>query len=103
MKLANRAIDWSTASAEQAAQTVRFSDSSPGCPHTIGGIKYRIFGAYSEGGGATSEVVGDIPSGPAPGEPVGEKQHRAHSRGLLLLLWSSSSSCSLSLSLLVPR
>lgn len=72
MKLANRVIDWSTASAEQAAQIVRFSDSSPGCPHTIGGIKYRLFGAYAEGGGALTGAVGEASSGAAPGEPIGE-------------------------------
>eukprot|EP00903_Cladosiphon_okamuranus_P006434 g6295.t1 len=73
MKLANRAIDWSTASAEEAAQTVRFSDSSPGCPHAIRGIKYRLFGAYPEGGEAMSEEIREASSGAAPGEPIGQR------------------------------
>lgn len=79
MKLADRAIDWNTMSAEEAARVVRFSDSSPGCPYTFRGTKYRLFGAVPEsgdGGGAegareTAEVL--MSAGIQPGEPVGEK------------------------------
>ncbi|CAM9684180.1 unnamed protein product [Ascophyllum nodosum] len=70
MKLTDRAVNWSTASAEDAAETVRFSDSSPGCPHTISGTKYRLFGAHTEaGGGEVDEILAK--SDAAPGEPVG--------------------------------
>lgn len=73
MKLADRAVDWTAMSAEEAARTVRFSDSSPGCPHTIGGTNYRLFGAIPEGGGGreTEEVLARA-TGAAPGEPIGE-------------------------------
>ncbi|CAN0539702.1 unnamed protein product, partial [Scytosiphon promiscuus] len=58
MKLADRAVDWTAMSVEEAARTVRFSDTNPGCPHTIDGTKYRLFGAFPEGesgGGGGSE------------------------------------------------
>ena len=81
MKLADRAVDWSTVSAEEAARIVRFSDSSPGCPHTIGGTKYRLYGAFPEDGGGgergdasgTEEVLARASA--EPGEPVGETKH----------------------------
>lgn len=72
MKLVDRCIDWGSASAEQAAQTVRFSDSTPGCPHVVRGIKYRLFGAYPEGGGALSGAAGEMASDAAPGDPIGK-------------------------------
>lgn len=68
MKLATRAVNWDTMSSEEAAQTVRFSDSTPGTPHTILGTKYRIFGAYPEGG-----ELGYDKSTADPGEPVGKE------------------------------
>ena len=81
MKLADRAVDWSTMSADEAARTVRFSDSSPGCPHTIGGTEYRLFGAVAEDGGGsrgnskrrareTEQVLAR--EGVKSGNPVGE-------------------------------
>lgn len=82
MKLADRAVDWSTVSAEEAARIVRFSDSSPGCPHTIGGTKYRLFGAFPEGSAGsdgephareTQKVLARTSA--QPGEPVGETNH----------------------------
>lgn len=78
MKLADRAVDWTTMLAEEAARVVRYSDSSPGCPHTFRSIKYRLFGAYPEAGGADGErtacETGKLlkKSGAEPGEPVGE-------------------------------
>lgn len=93
MKLADRAVDWTTMSAHEAARVVRFSDSSPGCPHTLRGIKYRLFGAFPEGGGgcggcggcggggkrcgsATDEVLSR--AGAEPGDPVGETNVVTH-------------------------
>ena len=81
MKLADRAVDWSTMSADEAARTVRFSDSSPGCPHTIGATKYRLFGAVAEGGvvggcgerGARETEHVLARKGVEPGDPVGER------------------------------
>lgn len=87
MKLADRAVNWTTMSAHEAARVVRFSDSSPGSPHTFRGIKYRLFGASPEGGGGcggcggcgggdqrcgseTDEVLSR--AGAEPGDPVGE-------------------------------
>lgn len=73
MKLADRAVDWETMSAEEAARTVRFSDSSPGCPHTIRGTKYRLFGAFPQGEGGASETEGVLTrASDECGEPVGE-------------------------------
>lgn len=83
MKLADRAVDWTSMSAKDAARTVRFSDSSPGSPHTIDGTKYRLFGAFPEGGGCgggcggcergPSETEEALASASAqPGDPVGK-------------------------------
>lgn len=71
MKLADRAVVWDSMTAEEAAQTVRFSDSSPGCPHAVAGARYRLFGARTEGGNAMIEA-GETALDAAPGEPVGE-------------------------------
>lgn len=68
MKLANRAVNWDSMTSEEAAQTVRFSDSTPGTPHTIDGTKYRLFGAYPEGGQLEHQ-----PSTVKSGEPIGKE------------------------------
>lgn len=68
MKLANRAVNWDSMTSEEAAQTVRFSDSTPGTPHTIDGTKYRLFGAYPEGGQLEHQ-----PSTVKSGEPIGQR------------------------------
>ena len=78
MKLADRAVNWATMPGEEAARVVRYSDSSPGCPHTFRGIKYRLYGAHTEGRGVdddcpTGETEMVLKSAAAePGDPVGE-------------------------------
>lgn len=78
MKLADRAVDWTTMPAKEAARVVRYSDSSPGCPHTFRGIKYRLFGAHPEGSGANGQQAATATegvlkkAGAEPGEPIGE-------------------------------
>lgn len=74
MKMADRAVDWTAMSADEAARTLRFSDSSPGCPHTIRGTKYRLYGAFAEGGPTRETEEALAAASAAPGEPVGETE-----------------------------
>lgn len=82
MKLADRTVDWTTMLGEEAARVVRYSDSSPGCPHTFRGIMYRLFGTYPQGGGVDGERAACEmetllqKAGAQLGEPVGETRLR---------------------------